>query len=130
MPEVVEHRQQNSLIERLPSGVEWLRAKPTETRHVKPGAVLVGAPPPRRKLKQRAQSDRNLRLRLLRLWGFRCAYCCAELTIDTMTFDHLEPLARGGLRRGFENLIPACSPCNHEKRASGLLLFLLRRAVS
>ncbi len=46
------------------------------------------------------------------LWGGLCAYCAAEAT----SFDHVVPIARGG-QHAFENLVPACKPCNFSKHA-------------
>jgi len=44
-----------------------------------------------------------------------CFYCKAELTIETLTKDHLIPIVRGG-RDDVGNLAPACLSCNASKQ--------------
>ena len=49
---------------------------------------------------------------MLREWfNGRCAYCPQPAS----TFDHFEPVARGGLTIP-GNMLPACVPCNSRKR--------------
>ena len=48
-------------------------------------------------------------------FGYRCAYCGCEISIDGFHIDHFIPKNRGG-RNDFENLFPACNPCNIFKR--------------
>lgn len=61
---------------------------------------------------------------LVALYDSLCAYCGAELEFEHPTvasndprrasFDHVKPLGRGG-GGGIENLVPACSGCNHKR---------------
>ncbi len=44
-----------------------------------------------------------------------CNYCEKPFKPQDLTMDHVVPLARGGLStRG--NIVPACKPCNNEKK--------------
>jgi 5-methylcytosine-specific restriction endonuclease McrA len=45
---------------------------------------------------------------------FCCQYCGLALTPGKLTLDHIIPRARGGTSI-WENLVAACSPCNHKK---------------
>jgi 5-methylcytosine-specific restriction endonuclease McrA len=49
---------------------------------------------------------------LLQQYGYRCAYCGAEGSLEP---DHRVPLARGGTNH-IENILPACRRCNTRKR--------------
>ena len=44
-----------------------------------------------------------------------CHYCNAQVGAKALTMDHLVPLVRGG-RSNKGNLVPACKPCNNEKK--------------
>ena len=44
----------------------------------------------------------------------RCAYCGKELTMSTMTVDHVIPKAQGG-KNIWENVVASCRPCNFKK---------------
>lgn len=44
----------------------------------------------------------------------RCMYCGLELGRREATYDHVIPRSRGGATT-WENLVVACSPCNHRK---------------
>ncbi len=44
----------------------------------------------------------------------QCVYCGRELTIDTLTYDHVIPRIRGGSNKGY-NKAPACTECNEAK---------------
>jgi 5-methylcytosine-specific restriction endonuclease McrA len=44
-----------------------------------------------------------------------CFYCLAPLE-GHWEIDHVVPRSRGGSNR-FENLVPACADCNHDKGA-------------
>ena len=46
--------------------------------------------------------------------NFRCAYCGKEFREKDLTIDHVIPSSRGG-DDSWENLVPACAPCNHKK---------------
>jgi hypothetical protein len=58
-------------------------------------------------------TDRDWR-RLLERYQHRCAYCLVPS--DTLTRDHIVPLARGG-SHGVGNLLPVCARCNGSKNA-------------
>jgi 5-methylcytosine-specific restriction endonuclease McrA len=47
-------------------------------------------------------------------WGGRCAYC--DVVPDKLQVEHKIPLSRGGWHT-VGNVVPACGPCNLEKRA-------------
>ncbi len=49
---------------------------------------------------------------LLEKFDGRCAYCPRPAA----TWDHVEPVAKGGLTR-LGNVVPACVSCNSSKRA-------------
>ncbi len=44
----------------------------------------------------------------------RCQYCGNEFEAEDLTFDHVVPVSAGG-RRGWENIVTACEPCNRKK---------------
>lgn len=46
--------------------------------------------------------------------GWKCFHCGKDLTPETITKDHYQPLAKGG-SNNVENLVPSCSPCNKVK---------------
>lgn len=54
------------------------------------------------------------------LYGDRCSYCGAAVE----EIDHIEPSAGGG-SNSWDNLTAACRPCNTQKNARPLLMFLL-----
>lgn len=54
----------------------------------------------------------------------RCFYCRNIVEEDTVTIDHLVPLARGGAH-SVENCAPSCLPCNAAKRKLTPLEWLL-----
>ena len=63
-----------------------------------------------------------LRFVVLRRDGFRCRYCGQSPPYVVLQVDHVVPASRGG-RRELENLVTACTGCNHGKRdAEGLAL--------
>ena len=45
---------------------------------------------------------------------FRCAYCGGHFASSELSFEHVMPASRGG-RTTWENLVPACMPCNGRK---------------
>lgn len=49
---------------------------------------------------------------LMMIFDGQCAYCC---TREATTFDHIEPVKRGGQTRP-GNIVPACLTCNSSKR--------------
>ena len=58
------------------------------------------------------KQKRRSRLELLagRPW-VECHYCGEHLTAQTMTLDHVKPVACGGLNE-VRNFVPACATCN------------------
>ena len=44
-----------------------------------------------------------------------CAYCGQKFPPKELTMDHVVPVARGG-RSTRGNVVPACKPCNTEKK--------------
>lgn len=46
--------------------------------------------------------------------GYRCVYCGAEGTADTLSVDHVQPRVRGG-DHSAGNVVTACGPCNARK---------------
>lgn len=43
-----------------------------------------------------------------------CQYCGKKLTLDELTFDHVQPRSLGG-KTNFTNIVSACVPCNAKK---------------
>lgn len=54
-----------------------------------------------------------------------CAYCNTRLSKSTKTRDHVTPRSRGGGAQ--DNLVPSCAPCNRDKGADPLIMYMLRR---
>lgn len=50
--------------------------------------------------------------------GWSCRYCARELNAQTATFDHVQPLAKGG-QNSAENLALSCRGCNSAKGDRG-----------
>lgn len=48
--------------------------------------------------------------------NFTCQYCDVAFEPEELTFDHVVPVAHGG-RRGWDNIVTACEPCNRKKGA-------------
>lgn len=46
--------------------------------------------------------------------GGKCAYCGCDLSLRSMTIDHIQPQSQGGTHE-LENLLPACKTCNTYK---------------
>ncbi len=66
---------------------------------------------------------------LLEMQRHRCAYCLIELTTETATFDHLEPVSRGG-RNTKVNLVAACRNCNKKRGVMDPIRFWFKRLKS
>lgn len=47
-------------------------------------------------------------------YGFRCLFCGEQFKTTMLTFEHLVPSSRGG-GTDWDNIVPACQPCNHRK---------------
>jgi 5-methylcytosine-specific restriction endonuclease McrA len=43
-----------------------------------------------------------------------CQYCGKPLTVSRVTFDHVDPRAKGG-KHSWENVVASCKPCNNAK---------------
>lgn len=54
---------------------------------------------------------------LFYLYHCKCAYCGAELSIKTLTKDHIVPISKGG-KHTFDNLAACCTFCNAKKSDS------------
>lgn len=67
----------------------------------------------------------ELREYLLEKWGRKCAYC--DATGIPLQVEHIHPKARGGTNR-VSNLTLACRPCNHEKGALPVEIFMKDKA--
>lgn len=67
------------------------------------------------------EKEKARQLRKSRWWqnlissGVKCHYCEKVLKKEEVTMDHLIPLSRGG-KSTKGNLVPACKPCNNEKK--------------
>ncbi len=46
--------------------------------------------------------------------GYRCQYCGLRPDLSGLTYDHLLPVARGGLKT-WENIVTCCIDCNRKK---------------
>lgn len=65
-----------------------------------------------------------------RLWiklGKRCAYCNQFKPLDQIQPDHVVPLSAGG-SNSITNIVPACAPCNGDKRHLSLSSWYADRA--
>lgn len=47
-------------------------------------------------------------------YGFKCCFCGHRFPTGALTFEHLIPSSRGG-GTDWDNVVPACGPCNHRK---------------
>lgn len=56
----------------------------------------------------------KIKLILIKKYDGRCAYCGCELTLKTITIDHIKPQITGGTD-DIENLNPSCNYCNNYK---------------
>lgn len=56
--------------------------------------------------------------------GLACSYCSIQLTRETATVDHVQPLMTRG-RNHPDNMVVACFACNNKKGALTLTAFLL-----
>jgi len=57
------------------------------------------------------------RFRILMRDGFKCVYCGAQGTAQTLHIDHVHPVSAGGGRED-GNLVAACESCNLGKAAT------------
>ena len=54
------------------------------------------------------------RVKILKKYDCRCAYCGIELSKTNLTVDHFYPRAKGGIS-SYRNLKPSCKLCNNIK---------------
>lgn len=47
-------------------------------------------------------------------YGYRCCYCGERCAAKELTLDHVVPRSRGGAT-SWDNIVPACAPCNRRK---------------
>lgn len=64
--------------------------------------------------KRKRSASRARRRFILILFDWKCFHCGTALIRETMTVDHLRPKSEGGSPT-YENLVPACHPCNQRK---------------
>lgn len=55
--------------------------------------------------------------------GYKCHYCCKQLTRFSATLDHIQPVSKGG-DNSFDNLITACLHCNAERGNKPVMDFI------
>lgn len=67
----------------------------------------------------------NKKQKLLNRFGNRCAYCGKTVKPSKMTMDHVIPRSKGG-KGVMNNLLPACSACNHAKGSLDLEIFRMK----
>jgi 5-methylcytosine-specific restriction endonuclease McrA len=61
---------------------------------------------------------------ILEFFDFRCGYCLVDLRTlpkGQATWDHMQPLIRGGTNTA-DNVIPCCKACNSRKKDRSMLL--------
>lgn len=64
---------------------------------------------------------RNIRRKLADRDGLACHYCGLHLHVEGpidrrfATIEHLKPMGLGGAIRALENMVLACSRCNHRQ---------------
>jgi uncharacterized protein (TIGR02646 family) len=59
----------------------------------------------------------RFREQILKGWGYRCAYCQADLG-KSGTLDHIRPKSKGG-ETVLSNLVACCLACNVRKSSRG-----------
>lgn len=113
-----EHRERRAVIcaasfqrhhaARIATNKKWQAAHPEVkiAANARRRARLMGAPG-----KLTIQEWRSLKA----LWRNRCAYCGSKP--KRLTQDHVIPLINGG-EHSVHNVVPACQPCNSQKRTS------------
>jgi len=71
--------------------------------------------------RKRKPIKKEVRIRVWKKYGKRCAYCGIKLNYKDMQVDHLHPVARkhqepNKNNNRFENLMPSCRSCNYYKK--------------
>jgi 5-methylcytosine-specific restriction endonuclease McrA len=65
------------------------------------------------------------RQELLDFFGYKCCYCGNEITLSSLSQDHLIPLNKEYLGlHAWGNVVPCCLDCNNEKQQRGWKNFL------
>src|ERR1700742_4255528 len=52
-----------------------------------------------------------------------CCYCAKNLPYEEATVEHVMPIWRGGRKSSKDNMLIACSPCNHQKSVDDIITF-------
>ncbi len=63
-------------------------------------------------------SDKNIRLKVLQKFNYKCAYCGIDLINEKFHVDHIVPKMLGRPykeRESIDNYNPSCAPCNISK---------------
>lgn len=47
-------------------------------------------------------------------YGYLCSYCAKKFRTEDLTYDHVVPRSKGG-GTNWQNIVPACFPCNKKK---------------
>ena len=73
----------------------------------------------RKRIKLRKKHSKNIKditvkQKILDKTNGSCAYCGTDLSLESMTVDHIIPISKEG-SNDLDNLFPACSTCNHLK---------------
>jgi 5-methylcytosine-specific restriction endonuclease McrA len=59
------------------------------------------------------------RFALFLAYAFRCQYCGEQFSTSELTFEHVIPQSKGG-GTDWDNVVPACRPCNNRKGSKTL----------
>lgn len=73
----------------------------------------------RNRSKRRKSVDRKRRIEIFVRDNGRCVYCGLQVSLATMTLDHVLPASRGGPGAKW-NLVTSCQPCNQQKADKNL----------
>lgn len=62
---------------------------------------------------------------LLKYFNHQCCFCDAEITLKSLSQDHLVPMNKAGLGlHAWGNVVPCCQTCNNEKNQKDWVEFL------
>jgi len=89
--------------------------KKNNRRKSEKGAPAGPTPQSIAREKQKAKDLRNSNWWANQLQDGVCHYCGKQFPPEELTMDHLVPLSRGG-KSTKGNLVPACQPCNSDKK--------------
>lgn len=79
-----------------------------------------------RKEREKARKLKKSQWWLTRLNAGICHYCQGRFKPSELTMDHIVPIARGGSSSP-GNVVPACKPCNRDKKLDTPVDELLRK---